>query len=441
MQAPRFLAPLLCLLFTSIAATSFADDWPQWMGPNRDGVWPETGILTKFPAGGPKVKWRTPVALGYAGPAVVGDRVYLFDYVPTQGEVKNNPGDRVALQGKERIQCLNANTGEVLWKHEYDRPYSISYPSGPRCTPTVANGKVYTLGAEGNLTCLDAEKGKVLWSKDFQQQYGAKSPIWGFCAHPLVDGELLYCVVGGPGSVAVAFNKNTGDEVWKALSASEQGYCPPSIIETGDTRQLLIWDADKLNSLHPATGKVYWSVPLKAAHGMAIMAPQKSGDYLFASAIGNVAALLKLSNDTPAAEVVWSGKPKMALYAANATPLIDNGTIYGADCDTGFLIAVDLKTGERLWTTSTPTTGTRRAAHGTGFLVKNGDRYLIFSETGDLVLAKLSPEKYEEIDRAHLLEPTGEAFGRPVVWSHPAFANKSCYARNDREIVCVDLAE
>jgi outer membrane protein assembly factor BamB len=411
------------------------------MGPKRDGHWREQGIVEKFPSGGPKVKWRQKVSLGYAGPAVANGRVFLFDYERSGGEVDNNPGKRVELQGKERLLCFDAASGKPLWKYEYDQPYSISYPSGPRCTPTVAEGKVYALGAEGNLTCLDAAKGDVLWKKDLQAEYKTKAPIWGFCAHPLVDGKKLICVVGGTGSVAVAFNKDTGEELWRALSASEQGYCPPTIIEHGGVRQLMIWDADKLSSLDPETGNVYWSQPLKPSYGMAIMAPQISGDYLFASAIGNVAALYKLSSEKPAAEVVWTGKPKLGVYAANSTPLIDGKTLYGVDCDQGMLMAVDLETGKRLWETGAPSSGqTRRTGHGTAFLVKQADRYFIFGETGDLVIAELSPKQYKEIDRAHLLAPTGEAFGRKVVWSHPAFANRCCFARNDEEIVCVDLA-
>lgn len=424
-----------------ICTNAMADDWPQWMGPTRDGVWKETGILETFSNDGPRVKWRKPTGLGYSGPAVVGNRVYLFDYVLDDGTIKNDPGGRVDLKGKERLLCLDATTGDELWKYEYDCPYAISYPSGPRCTPTVADGMVYILGAEGNLTCLDATKGKLVWSHDLKKEYKAAAPIWGFCAHPLVDGDKLYCVVGGEGSVAVAFDKKTGKEIWRALSASEQGYCPPSIIETDGVRQLLIWDADKLNSLDPKSGKVYWSEPLKPGYGMAIMAPRKSGDFLFASAIGDVGALFRLTPGKPGVESVWWGKPKTALYAANATPIIDGQTIYGSDCKTGLLTAVDLKDGKRLWESAEATTGERRAGHGTAFLVKNADRYFIFSETGDLIIAKLSPEKYTEISRAHLLEPTGEAFGRSVVWSHPAFANKSCYARNDKEIVCVDLAK
>src|SRR5262249_4638015 len=128
-------------------------------------------------------------------------------------------GNRPKVTGKERVLCLDAANGNVLWKHEYDCPYEISYPGGPRCTPTVHDGKVYALGAEGNLVCLDAKKGDVIWSKDFKKDYGAKTAIWGYASHPLMDGRRLVCVVGGEGSVAVAFDKDTGKELWKSLSA------------------------------------------------------------------------------------------------------------------------------------------------------------------------------------------------------------------------------
>lgn len=428
------------LVLSILPSLAAAADWPQWMGPGRDGVWPETGVIEAFPSSGAKIKWRAPVSLGYAGPAVVGERVFVFDYQRAGGEIKNDPGTRAKLEGKERLLCLDAQTGKQLWKQEYDCPYAISYPSGPRCTPTVADGRVTFLGAEGRLTCLTLE-GKELWSKQLTDEYKTSAPIWGFCAHPLVDRGMVYLVVGGKGSVAVALDAATGKEKWRAISASAPGYCPPSIIDHAGVRQLLIWDADKLNSLDPATGKVYWSQPLKPAYEMSLMMPRRAGDLLFASAIGNVAALFKLDSDQPGVEEVWAGGAKRALYAANATPLVDGDTLYGADCDSGMLIAVDLKDGSRLWSTAEPTTGKRRAGHGTAFLVRNGDRYFLFSETGDLIIAKLTREKYQELSRAHILEPTGEAFGREVVWSHPAFANKCCYARNDREIVCVDLAQ
>jgi len=418
-----------------------ADDWPQWLGANRDDVWHETGIALKFPAGGPKILWRTPIAGGYSGPVVAGGKVYVTDYLRTSGEAKNDFATRADLKGQERVLCLNAADGSIVWKHEYDCPYKISYPAGPRATPTVSGGKVYSLGAEGNLFCLGADKGNVIWSKELKREYKIEAPLWGFTGHPLIDGQKLICLVGGQGSVAVAFDKDTGKELWRSLKASEPGYCPPTLIEAGGRKQLLIWDPEKLNSLNPETGEVYWSEPLKPQYAMSITAPVKSGDYLYASGIGSCAALFKLDAGKPAASVVWDGKPTTAVYCGASTPAIEGGVIYGNDCQVGCLRAVKLETGERLWETFKPTTGgDRRESHGTAFLTKNGDRYFLFSETGDLIIARLTPEKYEEISRAHLLEPTGEGMGRSVVWSHPAYANKCIFVRNDKEIICASLA-
>ncbi len=449
-------AALTALLVMTFFSTARADDWPQWLGPRRDSIWREPGLATAIPAAGLPVKWRVPVAGGYSGPAVADGRVYVMDYVAREGELVNGPNDRTLRAGTERLLCLDAATGRLLWKHEYDCPYSISYASGPRCTPTVADGRVYALGAEGNLACLDAATGRLLWSKDFKTDYAAPTPIWGFCGHPLVEGDLLVCLVGGPGSVAVAFDRVTGAERWKALTASESGYCPPTMIESAGARQLVIWDADNLNALDPATGRVLWSQPLKPMYGMSIMAPQVAdtprGQVLFASGIGRVAALYALAADAPAARLLWRGEPKSAVFCANATPFIAGDTLYGCDCDTGMLTAVALDDGRRLWETLEPTTGgERRSKHGTAFLVRQAEgvagdpagttRTWIFSETGDLILARLSPEKYEELGRTRLLDPTNECFGREVVWSHPAFANGCILVRNDREVVCVSAKE
>jgi outer membrane protein assembly factor BamB len=434
---------LLLAVGCCVSSAVQADDWPQWLGPQRDGVWRETGIVEVFPENKLPVKWRVPIHGGYSGPAVVGGRVFVTDFVKASGEAFNNPGQRAELKGQERVLCLDAATGKEIWKHEYDCPYAISYPAGPRATPTVADGKVYVLGAEGNLLCLNAETGKVVWSKELKKEYKCDAPIWGFCAHPLVDGNKLLCVVGGAGSTAVAFDKASGQELWRAIDARQPGYCPPTIIEAAKTRQLLIWDANKLNSLNPETGKSYWSFDLAPQYDMAITAPRQSGDLLFASAIGNVGACLKLTSDKPGAELLWKETARNGVPCANSTPLIENGMIYGVDCQQGPLRGVKLDTGERVWETYAPTTGNsgQRASHGTAFLVKHQDRFVLFSETGDLILAKLSPTGYEELSRFHVLEPTGECFGRSVVWSHPAFANKCCFARNDKEIVCVSLAK
>lgn len=430
----------LCMGLVCMRGAVRAEDWPQWMGPTRDGTWRETGIVREFPESGPDYRWRVDVAMGYSGPAVAEGHVYVTDYVRTAGEATNNPGTRDKLMGQERVTCFSAATGEVLWRHAYDCPYQLSYPGGPRCTPTVQDGKVYTLGAEGDLLCLDAKQGTLLWSKNLKQEYQVESPVWGFCAHPLVEGNKLIGVVGGAGSVAVAWDKESGQELWRSLTAEAPGYCPPTMIEAAGKRQLLIWHAEALNALDPETGTVFWSQPLQPSFGMSITAPRKYGDLLFAGGIGSVAAAFKLASDRTEATVAWRGGPTTAVYCANSTPVIKDGVIYGCDCQDGALRAVNLETGERLWSTFDLTPGKRRLSQATTYLVDNGDCFFLMSETGDLVIARLSPEKYEELSRCLLIEPTGSTNGRAVAWSHPAFAERCVFARNDKELVCVSLS-
>ena len=422
-----------------------ADDWPQWMGPTRDGLWTETGILETFPKGGPKKLWSTAVGGGYSGPAVVGGKVFLTDFQRTVGEVKNNPGERISLKGKERILCFDAKTGTETWKIEYDCPYSVSYPAGPRCTPTIADGRLYALGSMGDLYCTTLA-GEVVWKKSLMTEYKIPAPMWGFCGHPLVYKNLLLCLVGGDGSTAVAFDKNTGKEVWRALSSSEPGYCPPSLIRAGGVDQLVIWHAKSLNGLDPLTGNSYWSVPLEPSYGMSIMMPRKHGEHLFAGGIGTKSALVKLHADKPGADLIWTGKRTNSMYPVNMTPIVDGDMIYGVD-QPGQLRGVVFETGERKWSTFAPVLGMdkdedyRGGGWGTAFLVKNGKRYFLFGETGELTLAELSPEAYTPIAKAKLIEPTGECFGRKVVWSFPAFADRCIFVRNDKELACYSLAK
>lgn len=428
---------LFALQFT-VAGIGYADDWPQWLGPRRDSVWRETGILERFPEGGPKVKWRAKVAGGFAGPAVADGRVFVPDYVTT-GDKTPDYNKRSKLEGNERVLCFSVEDGRQLWKHEYPCPYEISYPAGPRVTPTVDDTRVYSLGAEGNLFCLNVEDGSVIWSKDFNKHFGAKTAFWGYSGHPLVDGDMLICIVGGEGSIAVAFDKYTGKELWRALSAKEQGYSAPTIIQAAGTRQLLIWHAEAINSLDPETGRLYWSVPLDPNWGMAIATPRQLGNYLFVGGIINKAMLLKLGEDTPSAEVVWQAKKGRGIGPVNSPPFLEDRFMYGVD-RYGDLRCVHLLDGEHIWSTYEPTTTGERTNSATSFLIKHRDRFFLTNELGDLIIARLSPHGYEEISRWHMLEPTSIAFGRNVVWSHPAFANRCVYARNDKELVCVSLA-
>ncbi len=427
------------LLILIVVMPLQADDWPQWLGPQRDGEWREKGILKQLPEGGPKVLWRAKISSGYTGPAVVGDRVIVADYV-TQGDQSPGPQKRNDLDGVERVLCLSAKDGSEIWKHEYPCKYAISYPAGPRVTPTVDGDRLYALGAMGNLKCLKLDSGDEVWAKDFQKDYGAKVPIWGFCGHPLVDGDRVYVVPGGDGCVAVALDKRTGKEIWRSLTAREPGYAPPTMIEAAGIKQLLIWHAESLNALDPNTGKKLWSEAMEPNYAMSIIAPLQSGSRLFVGAITKKGMMMELADDKPAAKVSWYCDGNTGLSPVHSAPMIDGDYMYGVD-HYGELRCVKLATGERVWSTYDATTGSRRLSCATGFIVRHEDRYFIFNEKGELIIAKLSPEGYQEISRAKILSPTSDAFGRKVVWSHPAFANRCMYVRNDEEIVCVSLAE
>ena len=429
---------IAAFLVAAVPGSGLADDWPQWLGPRRDSVWREEGIVDRFPEEGPPLRWRATIAGGYSGPAVAEGRVYVMDY-ETSGDRTPDPDNRSRLEGRERVLCLSAEDGQVLWEHAYDRPYAISYPAGPRTTPTVDGDRVYTLGAEGNLCCLRVDDGSVVWSHHFPTDYGAETPIWGCCSHPLVVGNKLFCIVGGPGSVAVAFDKHTGRELWRALSAKEPGYSTPALIRVGGKPQLVIWHAESINGLDPETGDVHWSVPLDPNYAMSIVTPRTAGDSLFVGAIVNKSALLRLSASPPGATVVWRGERRRGLGPVMVTPFLEGDYMYGVD-GKGELRCVRLATGEQLWTSYAAATGGDRPAHSAcAFLVKQGDRFFLASETGDLIIARLTPEKYTEISRTKVIEPTGTTFGRSVWWSHPAFANRCIFARNDRELVCISL--
>jgi outer membrane protein assembly factor BamB len=419
------------------AAAVSAADWPHWMGPNRDNTWRETGLIDTFPAGGPRVVWRAKVAGGFAGPSVSGGKVFVTDYV-TQGNPELPNFERTeTVSGMERVLCFEQATGKPLWKHEYPVKYTVSYPAGPRCTPAVQDGKVYTLGTEGNLFCLDAATGKPVWGKDLKAEYKTKSPLWGYAAHPLVDGKKLITLAGGEGSHVVAFDKDTGAELWKAETQKEQGYAPPVITDAGGKRQLIVCGPTAVRSLDPETGKRYWTTPFTADNAAVIMTPVRSGDFLYIGAYSNKNLLLKLAADKPAAEVVFKDKAKAGISPVNVQPFVDNGVMYGYHED-GELFAVEVATGKRLWESGGPL-GEDKKESGTAFINKQGDRYWLFAETGELVIAKLTPKGYEEVAKAKVLAPTYNAMGRKVVWCQPAFADRRVYVRNDKELVCVDL--
>jgi len=425
----------------TLAASARTDDWPHWMGPTRDNVWAEKGILEKFPEGGPKKLWSFPVGGGYAGPAVVGDLVFVTDYVRDDGTSDDGEGNfqRGASTGSERVWCVNAKTGKKVWEHSYKVKYTVSYPAGPRCTPTVDGDYVYTLGAEGKLIAFKKDDGKVIWEKDLKDEYKTKSALWGYAGHPLVDGKKLITLAGGEGSHIVAFDKLTGKELWKSQTQEEQGYVPPTIVEFGGKRQLLAAGPKAIRGLDPETGERLWTTPYSADNGSIIMTPIISGEHMFIGGYRSKNLLLKLGKDKPEVTVEWKDKAKYGIHAVNVQPILYEGVVYGHD-ESGKLFACEYPSMKRLWE-STDLIGYAKGSDSS-FIVRNGDRFFFFTETGDLVIGKLSKEKYEEIDRAKkIIEPTGKAFGRKVVWCQPAFADKKIFVRNDKELANFDLAK
>lgn len=432
----------VCLLFAAAAAR--ADDWPQWLGADRSGVWKETGIVEKFPADGPKRVWSAPVGGGYAGPAVANGVVYVMDRIAKPAKPN---------EGIERVLALDAATGKDLWKHEYDSTYRIQYAAGPRCTPTVDGDRVYTLGAMGELRCLTASDGKLVWAKNYVTDFDARVPTWGFAGHPLVDGNNLICVTGGKkGNLAVAFDKLTGKTVWQAIALSETdcGYAPPVIGDLDGVRTLIVWHGRAVVGLDPATGKILWQHDFPVKYALTAPTPLiLPGGRVFVSAFYEGSHMLRVKGS--AVEVLWQGHGRSenpdqsdTLHSIMPKPCVVGDHIYGV-CSYAELRCLDAATGKRVWMTRKPTVGTadeegKPTRWGNAFLTPQGDRFWLFNEKGELILAKLSPAGYEELGRAKVIAPTTPGAGRPVVWSHPAFAGRAIYVRNDRELIRLDLA-
>ena len=442
MNGWQLIRALVILTFLG-TCTVRADDWPQWLGPKRDSVWREDGIVEKFPASGPNIRWRVPVGGGFSGPAVADGRVYVSDRVLAAGKSNpENPFDRSSIAGTERLLCLDERDGSVQWTDQYPCNYTISYASGPRTTPLVQGGKVYTVGAEGDVRCLDARTGQLQW-KGKVTASGAATPMWGFSGSPLIEGDALICL--GSGYVAVAFNKDTGKVLWTALKSKEPGYSSPIVVESGGTRQLIVFYPEAVASLNPQTGQVYWSEPFSSKMGLSVATPRFEGDLLFVTSFYDGSLMLRLDRGKPAATKVWQKKGKNeshedVLHAMLCTPFLREGFIYGVS-SYGQLRCLKAETGEKVWETFAATSGdAEQVRWSNAFIVANGDRFFLSNEHGDLIIARLTPTGYEEISRSHLIEPTNKDPGRLVVWSHPAFANRCIYLRNDKELVCASLA-
>jgi outer membrane protein assembly factor BamB len=416
-------------------AAPFADDWPEYRGIGRAGVWKETGIIDRIPDGGLKVLWRAPVNAGYSGPVVARGRVVVTDFVAAVGP-----------RGSERILCFDEKTGKLLWQQGWDASYGkFAFTNGPHATPTIDGDRVYVLGTAGALLALDLGTGKILWRKDFVKDYGSEFATYGFSNAPIVEGDRLIAMVGAkPNGKVIAFDKLTGKELWRALPAdSDIGDSQPLLIDSAGLRQLIIWDTASVASLNPVTGETYWTQPFKSSMNIAMA---HNGGRLLMTTFYEGPLMLELDQKKPAARVLWKGNGTSEidtdkLHATVTTPIIDGDYVYGI-CSYGQLRALDARTGQRLWETQAVTV--ERARWASAQMVQQGDRFFITNDRGELILGRLNPAGYQEINRTPLIKPTTDPRSRrklgAVNWSHPAYANRHIYARNDEELIAVSLA-
>jgi len=444
-----------------------AEDWPQWLGNQRDGVWREDGLLETLPKEGLKALWRVPVGGGYSGPSVQNGKVFISDRMLEKGVTNpSNPFSKSNSKGTERLLCLNETTGKTEWELAWPSIYQISYPCGPRATPLADGDRVLALGAMGDLVCVNVGSGKAIWQRNLPKEFSATIPIWGFAAHPMRYKDSYICLVGGKGSVVVAFDRQTGKELWKSQSlenpANEIGYCPPVVFEIGGMKQLIIWHTEALLALDPDTGVKLWSVPFKLKANLAIATPRQIGNRILVSSFYNGSMVVEAGHpqNSMQPKLLWKGEGRgerpdqtKSLNSIMSNPWVDNGTIYGV-CSYGELRGLELDSGKRLWadlraTSSvgkTPTQPEERWANA--FIIPLADpkwkgKYLLFNEKGDLIQARLSPKGYEELGRVKIIEPTGTSGmgNRAIVWSHPALANRAILLRNDKEIVRYDFSD
>ncbi len=410
------------------------DEWPDWRGPNRDGTWHEKGIITKFDSNPLEVKWKAPVSAGYSGPTVADGRVYITDRIRRPDEI-------------ERVLCFNAETGEKIWSYSYDCDYiGIGYPAGPRASVIVNENHAYSLGTMGHLYCFESKSGEVIWSKDLYKEYDIRMPTWGISAAPLIiENRIIVNIGGSDGACVVAFNKNTGKEIWRSLD-DDASYSAPILIEQAGKQVVIVWTGQRIVGLNPDTGVVYWSEEfLQERMIINIASPVVYNNYIFVSNFFDGSMLLKLAEDRLTVQKVWqrAGKNERntdALHSCISTPLLKGEYIYGVD-SYGELRCLDLKTGDRIWE---DLTAVKQARWANIHFVQNEKLTYMFNENGELIISKLSENGYQEISRAKLIEPTKQQLsrgGEGVTWAHPAFAYKHVFVRSDSELICADLSE
>ncbi len=420
----------LFLAMTFVGKLS-AQDWPQWRGENRDGVLTAESLVEKLDT--LRAAWEQPIGSGYCGPTVANGFVYVTDLV---SEPKSS----------ERVLCFHEATGELAWTHQYPVTYKVGYPAGPRASVSIDEGRAYSMGTMGNVFCFDAKSGEIKWSRDLDKDYqiseSKRMPIWGLSASPLVYQDVVIFHIGGKDACVVALNKLTGDEVWKSLDDRAQ-YSAPILVQQNEKDVVVVWTGDSVAGINPTDGNVFWRYEFKPRNmPIGIATPIVKDNHIFVTSFYDGSLMLKMSDEKMSIEKVWSAigeneRVTQGLHSIISTPIWIDEFIYGVD-SYGELRCLEAKTGKRVWESLD---AVPKARWSTIHFVKHNDNVWMFNERGELVLAKLSPEGFEEISRKKIIEPTKAQLNKRggVCWSHPAFANGSIFVRNDNVIKSISL--
>ena len=403
------LGSLLTLALSLTVAS--AADWPQFLGPTRDNVSPETVAPW---AGDLKPLWTQPVGDSHSSPVVAGGRVYAF-YQP-----KGKNADALA--------AFDAATGKRVWEKSYDREkFSPMFGNGPRATPVVAGGRVFTLGGTGILAAWDAKTGELQWKVEALKDFKAPNLFFGTSTSPLVEGDTVVVNVGGKGAGVVAFGASSGKPVWKATDDAAS-YASPIAIGDGADRQLVFLTGANILSLSPL-GEKRWAFPFKDLLNESSTTPLKIDDRIFGSSVTAGSVMLKMvtKDGKPAVEQVWK-KPELTCYFS--TPVVAGKHLYMVNGALSFkdpsitLRCVEVETGKVTW--EKKKVGKYHAA-----ILRTGDgKLLMLDDFGNLSLFEADPTGYKELAKSKVCGPT---------WAHPALVGGKLYLRDETDLICVPL--
>jgi outer membrane protein assembly factor BamB len=410
MKTLRVRAIVAVWLVLAAAAWTPAVDWPQWMGPFRNGTSPESGLLTKWPADGPKVLWKVEGGDGYSSVAVGGDRAYTL----------------VQRNDKEIVLCLDTANGKEVWNTPIGPGFRNDYGNGPRSTPSLDSNRVYVQSVNGPLVCLDSGSGKVVWQHDLLAEFKGKNITWGLSASPLVEGDLVYVIPGAKGAGVAAFHKTSGQLAWRT-GDDKAAYASPVSLTAGGKKIILFFTAAGVLAVEPTTGKELWRIPWKTAYDCNICTPLVIGDQFFVSSGEQVGGtLFKVGDPARPPTVVWESKgPRSIMKNYWATAVAHDGYLYGLSGEFESVInlnCVDLKSGKLIWS---------KERFGKGSITLADGHLFITTKPGDLVLIPATPK--EPPESARIKGFLGD--NRTV----PTIAGKRMYLRDLKHIWCLDL--